>query len=202
MRYTYFPKQELKFTHPENMFLSFSLDGWSVPRRTLGNARFWRCRQRSGRSDQSHRPAPNVEIGTYREKPPYPMLAGGLWSRHISIGRIWPLGNKACDGWKQPALLVTPEQHRVKDIYCVLGLLRSQQCKRQQFFSEVSHHGNSDSIFVMCCVSVPVLSEQNMSKPQSIRPRPMVVNKLNQAAIDFTSVVGLAKKLVPESTMA
>ena len=37
---------------------------------------------------------------------------------------------------------------------------------RQQFFSEVSHHGNSDSIFVMYCVSVPVLSEQNMSKPQ------------------------------------
>ena len=24
----------------ENMFLSFSVDGWSVPRRTLGNARF------------------------------------------------------------------------------------------------------------------------------------------------------------------
>ena len=22
--------------------------------------------------------SPNVEIGTYREKPPYPMLAGGL----------------------------------------------------------------------------------------------------------------------------
>ena len=110
--------------------------------------------------------SPNVEIGTYREKPPYPMLAGGLWSRHIAIGRIWPWGNKACDGWKQPAFLVTPEQHRVKDIYCVLGLLRSQQCKRQQFFPEVSNHGNSDSIFVMCCVSVPVLSEQNMSKPQ------------------------------------
>ena len=29
MRYTYFPKQELKFSHPENMFLSFFLDGWS-----------------------------------------------------------------------------------------------------------------------------------------------------------------------------
>ena len=66
MRYTYFPKQELKFTHPEknifrkkktlfrkkktfsekkkpfqeNMFRSFYLDGWSVPRRALGNARF------------------------------------------------------------------------------------------------------------------------------------------------------------------
>ena len=40
MRYTYFPKQESKFTHPENMFRSFYLDGWSVPRRALGNARF------------------------------------------------------------------------------------------------------------------------------------------------------------------
>ena len=31
----------------ENMFLSFFLDGWSVPRRALGNVRFWRCRQRA-----------------------------------------------------------------------------------------------------------------------------------------------------------
>ena len=29
MRYAYFPKQELKFMHPENMFRSFFLDGWS-----------------------------------------------------------------------------------------------------------------------------------------------------------------------------
>ena len=35
------------FFFKENMFLSFSVDGWSVPRRTLGNARFWRCQQRA-----------------------------------------------------------------------------------------------------------------------------------------------------------
>ena len=77
MRCTYFPKQESKFTHPENMFLSFSLDGWSVPRRALGNARFWRCWQRADGptrvTDQ-----PQCWDRTYRGKPPYPMLAGGL----------------------------------------------------------------------------------------------------------------------------
>ena len=112
------------------MFLSFYLDGWSVPRRTLGNARFWRCWQRADGptrvTDQ-----PQCWDRTYREKPPYPMLAAGLWSRHISIGRIWPWVNEACDGWKQSAFPVTLEQHRVNNIYCVLGLLRSQQCKRQ-----------------------------------------------------------------------
>ena len=36
-----------RFSQRENMFLSFSLDGWSVPRRALGNARFWRCWQRA-----------------------------------------------------------------------------------------------------------------------------------------------------------
>ena len=36
------------------------------------------------------------------------------------------------------------------------------------FCSEASYHGNSDSIVVMYCVRVPVLSEQNMSKPQRV----------------------------------
>ena len=40
MRYTYFPKQELKFSHPENMFLSFFLDGWSDRAVRWVNARF------------------------------------------------------------------------------------------------------------------------------------------------------------------
>ena len=35
-----FPSKNQEFTHPENMFLSFYLDGWSVPRRALGNVRF------------------------------------------------------------------------------------------------------------------------------------------------------------------
>ena len=60
MRYTYFPKQELKFSHPENMFLSFSLDGWSDRAERWVKARFWRWLTASGRSDQSHRLAPMV----------------------------------------------------------------------------------------------------------------------------------------------
>ena len=60
MRYTYFPKQELKFSPPENMFLSFYLDGWSVPRRALGKCEVLTLPTASGRSDQSHRLAPMV----------------------------------------------------------------------------------------------------------------------------------------------
>ena len=60
MRYTYFPKQELKFSPPENMFLSFSLDGWSDRAERWVKARFWRWLTASGRSDQSHRLAPMV----------------------------------------------------------------------------------------------------------------------------------------------
>ena len=44
------------------------------------------------------------------------------------------------------------------DILCVLGSLRSQQSNDNNC-SEASHHGNSDSIVVMFCVSVPVHRE-------------------------------------------
>ena len=62
MRYTYFPKQELKFTHPENMFLSFFLDGWS------DRAVRWVMRGfDAADSERTVRPesptSPNVEIG-------------------------------------------------------------------------------------------------------------------------------------------
>ena len=43
MRYTYFPKQELKFMPPENMFRSFLLDGWSDRAVRWVNVRFRRC---------------------------------------------------------------------------------------------------------------------------------------------------------------
>ena len=46
--------------------------------------------------------------------------------------------------------------------------------------SEASHHGNSVSIVVMFCVSVPVLSEQNMSIPTSSRPRPACLHPQKQ----------------------
>ena len=39
----------------ENMFLSFYLDGWSVPRRALGKCEVLTLPTASGRSDQSHR---------------------------------------------------------------------------------------------------------------------------------------------------
>ena len=42
----------------ENMFLSFFLDGWSVPRRALGKCEVLTLLTASGRSDQSHRLAP------------------------------------------------------------------------------------------------------------------------------------------------
>ena len=51
------------------------------------------------------------------------------------------------------------EQHRVKDILCVLGPLRSQQANYNNPCSEVSHHGSFDSIVMTYCVSVSVLSE-------------------------------------------
>ena len=65
MRYTYFPKQELKFSLPENMFLSFSLDGWS------DRAERWVMRGfDAADSERSVRPesptSPNGVIGTYR----------------------------------------------------------------------------------------------------------------------------------------
>ena len=47
------------------------------------------------------------------------------------------------------------QQHRVNDILCVLGPLRSQQCKRQQP--------------LMFCVSVSVLSELFRQVPRWIR---------------------------------
>ena len=46
------------------MFLSFYLDGWSVPRRTLGKYEVLTLPTASGRSDQSHRLAP-VSITPY-----------------------------------------------------------------------------------------------------------------------------------------
>ena len=51
-------RKKMKRNESENMFLSFFLDGWSVPRRALGNARFLTLLTASGRSDQSHRLAP------------------------------------------------------------------------------------------------------------------------------------------------
>ena len=63
MRYTYFPKQELKFTHPENMFRSFFLDGWSDRAVRWENARFLTLLTASGRPDQSHRLAPMLGSG-------------------------------------------------------------------------------------------------------------------------------------------
>ena len=48
----------------ENMFLSFYLDRWSVPRRALGKCEVLTLPTASGRSDQSHRLAP-VSITPY-----------------------------------------------------------------------------------------------------------------------------------------
>ena len=76
MRYTYFPKQELKFTHPENMFLSFFLDGWSVPRRALGKCEVLTLLTASGRSDQSHRLAPMLRSDLPRRKTSVPNARG------------------------------------------------------------------------------------------------------------------------------
>ena len=76
LRYTYFPKQELKFSHPENMFLSFYLDGWSVPRRALGRYEVLTLPTASGRSDQSHRLAP-VSVTPYTCHPKPKGRVGG-----------------------------------------------------------------------------------------------------------------------------
>ena len=66
MRYTYFPKRELKFTHPENMFRSLFLDGWSDRA-----VRWEKCEVfDAADSERSARPesptSPNAWIGTYR----------------------------------------------------------------------------------------------------------------------------------------
>ena len=61
MRFTCFPGRELEFSHPENLFRSFYLEGWSVSRRALGNARFSTLLTASGRSDVVT-DLPNVEI--------------------------------------------------------------------------------------------------------------------------------------------
>ena len=77
MRYTYFPKQELKFMPPEICSAPSSwMDG--VPARRWVKRGFG-----AADSERSARPesptSPNVVIGTYRgTKPLYPMLAGGL----------------------------------------------------------------------------------------------------------------------------
>ena len=53
-----FPKQEFKFSPPENMFLSSFLAGWSDRAMRWVEARFWRWLTASGRPDPSHRLAP------------------------------------------------------------------------------------------------------------------------------------------------
>ena len=53
-------KERTGFCGQENMFLSFYLDGWSVPRRALGKYEVLTLPTASGRSDQSHRLAPMV----------------------------------------------------------------------------------------------------------------------------------------------
>ena len=57
MRCTYFPKRELKFSHPENMSRSFFLDGWS-DRAMRWEREVLTLLSASGRPDQSHRLAP------------------------------------------------------------------------------------------------------------------------------------------------
>ena len=118
--------------------------------------------------------SPNVEIGTYREKPPYPMLAGGLWSRHISIGRIWPWGNKACDGWKQPALPVTPERHLLR-----VGSASKPAVQTTAIFLwSLSPRELWLDICNVLCKRARFVGAKHV-QTTSIRPRPMVVNKLN-----------------------
>ena len=162
-----FPSKNQKFTHPENMFLSFYLDGWSVPRRALGNVRFWRCRQRAD--------------GPTRVTDQPPMLRSDLPRKQNLRTQC---SREDCDQGISPSVESDPEEMRRVTVESSLHFMshlnsivsmtstvcwvcfEASGAIRQQFFSEVSHHGNSDSIFVMYCVSVPVLSEPNMSKPQ------------------------------------
>ena len=61
-----------------------------------------------------------------------------------------------------------------------------------------------DSSRCPCTVSPTVYASVSaaLRTTEYSRLEKMVVDKLNQAAIDFTSVVGPAKRLVPASTMA
>ena len=51
-------KRKKRRKKEENMFLSFSQDGWSVRAERWVDSRFWRWLTASGRPDQSHRLAP------------------------------------------------------------------------------------------------------------------------------------------------
>ena len=87
------------------MFLSFYLDGWSVPRRALGKCEVLTLPTASGRSDQSHRLAPRQQHsilmptknhgkgGTGKENTTYSRkgaltTARPLWLTHVPLGRL------------------------------------------------------------------------------------------------------------------
>ena len=133
MRYTYFPKQELKFMHPENMFRSFFLDGWSDRAVRWVNVRFFDAAD----SERSARPesptSPNAWIGTYRENKTSVPNARGRIVNPLSSDELDSEEKRRVTVASSLHLLLTPEQHRVEDILCVLGLLGIPQYKRQQF---------------------------------------------------------------------
>ena len=114
------------------MFLSFCLDGWSVPRRALGKYEVLTLPTASGRSDQSHRLAPMVWSDVPRKQNLCTQCSREDCEPTL-IGRTWFWGKEACDGWKQPAFPAYIWATSCQWHFCLWDVSESQECKREQF---------------------------------------------------------------------